>query len=215
MSNENESSKGRILCTVCSGITIENISRPEGLPIHGNLRELKDCGSTCASCKMAYEKVLDAPRLFSGSRKEWKTDHALGQLQAKAKRDIRFGDPCINVFIYNRGSGALESAKSNENLWLRIRTVEHDPAIENGIDWLRTLPLDTSAPATFLLAKEWIERCVAGNCGGPQVQVETRRESELEERPNRLIRLRLDRSDDLKLVASENLDASYAALSYT
>lgn len=204
------------LCFACRGIDIEQVSRPKWYLLHENVRELRQC--PCVLCEEAYDIVLSIRIPPVAENGPWCRDEMQDQYLARVVRATYMGDPSLAIIIRHNADGrpcGVQREFDEERSWVRLYTMEADPAVSYGVDWVRPIPLNTSSLQTFKQAKTWIARCVDGTCQGAERMVRRELLAQSNERPSRLIEL-VDREKlGLRLIDGNTSMCPYVALSYT
>ena len=157
------------LCSVCRSINIETVTRPNGLLLHGSLKELSVCAETCILCQRAMDNILGQPSKNFTSERPWLDCTTHDQYLARVVRATFFGDESLAIIVKHRADRSICGLcrdPEHEHAWLMLYTLEHDPAVSYGLPWVRLLPESTSSPASINVARAWIERCIAGLCDG-------------------------------------------------
>ena len=206
------------LCAVCKGLNVKILLKNERIRVHEDLEELKVCASECYLCNKAYSRAK-AARPLSGSDGPWKTGRAASQFHVTVEYGRWLGFQALLLVLNDHETKSkLKSATSisRANIWLYLKTVEGDPLVNAGIDWVRPLPSNTSSLSTLNVAKTWIENCFQGKCGRVEPSGGTLHVGTADPMPTGLIEPNIDPTGSIKLVHGCDVGrAHYAALSYT
>ncbi|KAK5551284.1 hypothetical protein LTR46_010645 [Exophiala xenobiotica] len=128
--------RGKVPCSVCRGIRIEDVLDPTRYQLHANLTELRQCISRCGLCAEAYGSVRNATPVdwkegdpIAGP---WKDQCSQDQYRVMAvyKEADRSVNPGINeqALVVTICGHREEKPLSEERPWVYIWTIEGDPA---------------------------------------------------------------------------------------
>ena len=152
-------------CDACLSIDIEKIHQSGGFQLHANLAELRRCVLDCKLCSRAYLNLHDEVQYLNyysskrarrlGGKKPWLNEEAQPEWAGRVVSRPWAGEPMFCILLLHRNEDVFDHLQNNERIvyWVSPRTLEHDPATLHGISWIRRLPPNTAAQATFEVAK--------------------------------------------------------------
>jgi hypothetical protein len=154
-------------CILCKGINIDTISYKQGYR-HSSMGDLRISAKSCPLCRL----LTTAPR-----KKGWMSrlpDRY--QLYVSLEAVERCPVSHAQKPEFRRTFLRLDMVDSEENesrnqddpsrisvAELACFTMEHDPAADAGVHWVRKLGTNTASESSFRIAQEWLEQCITSD----------------------------------------------------
>ncbi|KXT08751.1 hypothetical protein AC579_6427 [Pseudocercospora musae] len=211
----------QVPCHVCRQLNVERLASPERTSHHATLLDLALSAKACRLCKLIISELLDSKKTSLTFRRLLRSDENLRHISAHlelAKENNRVHiQTRLAVKETNRAANWDHwetEAVENTSVSLQVWTVEDDPALAYGLPWRRPLTSSTSSAESMEVARGWLNDCIKHhvNIGACSFDSEKSRYGG-SQRPTRLIDLSRGLSD-LRLVAGNEADGAYVALSY-
>ncbi|KAH7360306.1 heterokaryon incompatibility protein-domain-containing protein [Rhexocercosporidium sp. MPI-PUGE-AT-0058] len=178
------------LCDLCQSISIETLDSPEGLA-HSKLGRPVNKNNSCSMCHFLSRYI--------------RSRAVLGIVRLFLEKDVFPGSVRL---AFKNESGTIVSGFD-----CALMTDEGDPAVRAGVR-VRRRPHHPSSPCAYDTAKSWIKECsMTHGCSSVSPGLD---EKSMQTSPARLIDLQAfpGESEDVRIVAVEDLCMRYATLSY-
>jgi hypothetical protein len=153
------------VCIRCRGINIDIICSKEGY-LHSSMEDLRISARSCPLCNM----LNTTPRRY-----KWTTRHperyqlcvSFMSIELCPDSHVREAErTCLRLdVVYCKDGGYFDRDIHSRTFIAELVcfTMEHDPAVDAGIFWVRKLGANTASESSFRIAQEWLEQCIASD----------------------------------------------------